>query len=301
MSVLVVGTVGIDRVETPHGERSDLLGGSASFAGLAASFHAPVSLNSVVGEDFPAHHRAIWEKRKIDLSGLQIAKGKTFRWHGQYEQNMNNRRTISTDLNVLADFQPQLSESQKKLPFVLLGNLTPDLQHSVLDQMQKPKFVVADTMNLWIDIARTRLLELLPRIDLLILNDSEATQLSDESNLVRAARWLRERGPRYVAVKKGEHGCFLSGPEGAFAAPAVPLEQVLDPTGAGDTFAGGLTGYLAGQKETNLSTLAQGVIEGTILASFTVEDFSLNRLASLSEKDIAARRRELLRLINPNP
>jgi len=301
MSVLVVGTVGIDRVETPHGERSDLLGGSASFAGLAASFHAPVSLNSVVGEDFPAHHRAIWEKRKIDLSGLQIAKGKTFRWHGQYEQNMNNRRTISTDLNVLADFQPQLSESQKKLPFVLLGNLTPDLQHSVLDQMQKPKFVVADTMNLWIDIARNRLLELLPRIDLLILNDSEATQLSDESNLVRAARWLRERGPRYVAVKKGEHGCFLSGPEGAFAAPAVPLEQVLDPTGAGDTFAGGLTGYLAGQKETNLSTLAQGVIEGTILASFTVEDFSLNRLASLTEKDIAARRRELLRLINPNP
>jgi sugar/nucleoside kinase (ribokinase family) len=301
MSVLVVGTVGIDRVETPHGERSDLLGGSASFAGLAASFHAPVSLNSVVGEDFPAHHRAIWEKRKIDLSGLQIAKGKTFRWHGQYEQNMNNRRTISTDLNVLADFQPQLSESQKKLPFVLLGNLTPDLQHSVLDQMQKPKFVVADTMNLWIDIARTRLLELLPRIDLLILNDSEATQLSDEPNLVRAARWLRERGPRYVAVKKGEHGCFLSGPEGAFAAPAVPLEQVLDPTGAGDTFAGGLTGYLAGQKETNLSSLAQGVIEGTILASFTVEDFSLNRLASLSEKDIATRRRELLRLINPNP
>jgi hypothetical protein len=255
----------------------------------------------VVGEDFPAHHRAIWEKRKIDLSGLQISKGKTFRWHGQYEQNMNNRRTISTDLNVLADFQPQLSESQKKLPFVLLGNLTPDLQHSVLDQMQKPKFVVADTMNLWIDIARTRLLELLPRIDLLILNDSEATQLSDEPNLVRAARWLRERGPRYVAVKKGEHGCFLSGPEGAFAAPAVPLEQVLDPTGAGDTFAGGLTGYLAGQKETNFSTLAQGVIEGTILASFTVEDFSLNRLASLSEKEIAARRRELLRLINPNP
>ncbi|NDE84831.1 MAG: sugar kinase [Verrucomicrobia bacterium] len=301
MSVLVVGTVGIDRVETPHGERSDLLGGSASFAGLAASFHAPVSLNSVVGEDFPAHHRAIWEKRKIDLSGLQVVQGKTFRWHGQYEQNMNNRRTISTDLNVVADFQPQLPEGQKKLPFVLLGNLAPDLQHSVLDQMQKPKFVVADTMNLWIDIARTRLLELLPRIDLLILNDSEATQLSDEPNLVRAARWLRERGPRYVAVKKGEHGCFLSGPEGAFAAPAVPLEQVLDPTGAGDTFAGGLTGYLAGQKEANLSTLAQGVIEGTILASFTVEDFSLNRLASLSEKEIASRRRDLLRLINPNP
>jgi len=301
MSVLVVGTVGIDRVETPHGERSDLLGGSASFAGLAASFHAPVSLNSVVGEDFPAHHRAIWEKRKIDLSGLQVVQGKTFRWHGQYEQNMNNRRTISTDLNVVADFQPQLPEGQKKLPFVLLGNLAPDLQHSVLDQMQKPKFVVADTMNLWIDIARSRLLELLPRIDLLILNDSEATQLSDEPNLVRAARWLRERGPRYVAVKKGEHGCFLSGPEGAFAAPAVPLEQVLDPTGAGDTFAGGLTGYLAGQKEANLSTLAQGVIEGTILASFTVEDFSLNRLASLSEKEIASRRRDLLRLINPNP
>ena len=301
MSVLVVGTVGIDRVETPHGERSDLLGGSASFAGLAASFHAPVSLNSVVGEDFPAHHRAIWEKRKIDLSGLQVAKGKTFRWHGQYEQNMNNRRTISTDLNVVADFQPQLPESQKKLPFVLLGNLAPDLQHSVLDQMQKPKFVVADTMNLWIDIARSRLLELLGRIDLLILNDSEATQLSDEPNLVRAARWLRERGPRYVAVKKGEHGCFLSGPEGAFAAPAVPLEQVLDPTGAGDTFAGGLTGYLAGQREANLSTLAQGVIEGTLLASFTVEDFSLNRLASLTEKEIASRRRELLRLINPNP
>jgi len=214
---------------------------------------------------------------------------------------MNNRHTLSTELNVFADFKPQLPSAQKKLPFVLLGNIAPELQHLVLDQMEKPKFTVADTMNLWIDIARPRLLELLPRIDMLILNDSEAAQLTDEPNLLRAARWLRERGPRYVAIKKGEHGCFLSGKEGAFAAPAIPLEKVLDPTGAGDTFAGGLTGYLAGQKEINLSTLAKGVLEGTVLASFAVEDFSLNRLASLSAKDLETRRQELARLINPNP
>lgn len=301
MSVLVVGSVGIDRVETPQEDRSDLLGGSASFAGLAASFHTPVSLIGIVGDDFPAHHRAVWEKRGIDLSGLQVAKGKTFRWHGRYEQNMNNRTTISTDLNVFADFHPDLPAAHTKIPFVLLGNIAPDLQHAVLDQMKKPKFVVADTMNLWIDIARDRLLQLLPRIDLLILNDSEAGLLSGETNLLRASRWLRNHGPRYVAIKKGEHGCFLTGPEGAFAAPAVPLDQVVDPTGAGDTFAGGLAGYLAGQKEINLSSLAMGVIEGTLLASFTVEDFSLNRLASLSAKDLETRRRELLRLINPHP
>ena len=218
MSVLVVGSVGIDRIETPQEDRLDLLGGSASYAGLAASFHAPTSLIGIVGDDFPAHHRAVWEKRKIDLSGLQIAKGKTFRWHGRYEENMNNRHTISTDLNVFADFKPQLPAAHKNLPFVLLGNIAPDLQHLVLDQMAKPKFTIADTMNLWIDIARPRLLELLPRIDMLILNDSEAALLSGESNLLRASRWLRERGPRYVAIKKGEHGCFLSGKEGAFAA-----------------------------------------------------------------------------------
>jgi sugar/nucleoside kinase (ribokinase family) len=183
----------------------------------------------------------------------------------------------------------------------MLGNLTPDLQHTVLDQMEKPGFVIADTMDLWINTARARLLELLGRIDLLILNDSEARQLADEPNLLKASRWLRERGPKYVAIKKGEHGCFLAGPEGAFAAPAIPLEQVLDPTGAGDTFAGGLAGYLAGQKGIDLSTLAKGVIEGTVLASFTVEDFSLHRLASLSEKELSRRRQELLRLINPNP
>ena len=301
MSVLVVGTVGIDRVETPHGERSDLLGGSAAFAGLAASFHAPVSLVSVVGQDFPAHHRAVWEKRGIDLTGLQVTSGKTFRWHGVYEENMNNRRTISTELNVLAEFQPVLPAGLKKLPFAMLGNLTPDLQHSVLDQMEKPGFVIADTMDLWINTARSRLLELLGRIDLLILNDSEARQLADEPNLLKASRWLRERGPKYVAIKKGEHGCFLAGPEGAFAAPAIPLEQVLDPTGAGDTFAGGLAGYLAGQKGVDLGTLAKGVIEGTVLASFTVEDFSLHRLASLSGKELQQRRQDLLKLINPNP
>jgi len=301
MSVLVVGSVGIDRVQTPKEDRSDLLGGSASFAGLAASFHAPVSLIGIVGNDFPAHHRAVWEKRNIDLTGLQVVQGKTFRWHGRYEENMNNRTTLATDLNVFADFKPQLAASHKKLPFVLLGNIAPDLQHLVLDQMEKPKFTIADTMNLWIDIAQPRLLELLPRIDMLILNDSEASLLSGEPNLLRASRWLRDRGPRYVAIKKGEHGCFLIGPDGAFAAPAVPLDQVVDPTGAGDTFAGGLTGYLAGQKEVNLSSLAMGVIEGTLLASFNVEDFSLNRLKSLSTQGLATRRQELLRLINPHP
>jgi len=203
MSVLVVGSVGIDRIETTQEDRSDLLGGSASYAGLAASFHAPTSLIGIVGDDFPAHHKAVWEKRKIDLSGLQIAKGKTFRWHGRYEDNMNNRHTISTDLNVFADFKPQLPPAQKKLPFVLLGNIAPDLQHLVLDQMEKPKFTIADTMNLWIDIARPRLLELLPRIDMLILNDSEAALLTGESNLLRASRWLRERGPPLRRHQKG--------------------------------------------------------------------------------------------------
>src|SRR6187399_3118069 len=246
MSVLIVGSIALDDIKTQIEEHQNLLGGSASYGAVAASFFSPVNLVGIVGDDFPKEHIQLLESRKVDLAGLQVVPGKTFRWSGEYMWDMNTRETRSVELNVFEHFTPVLPENYKDTPIVLLANIAPDLQHHVLDQVHLPRFVIADTMDLWINIAKPRLIELLARVHMLILNDSEARQLTGETSLIKAARKLREMGPRYLAIKKGEHGCLLFGDNGQFfSCPAYPLEDIHDPTGAGDTFAGGLAGYLA--------------------------------------------------------
>jgi sugar/nucleoside kinase (ribokinase family) len=291
MPVLVVGSIALDHIKTPVAEHRQLLGGSASYAAVAASFFGPVRLVGVIGHDFPPAHTALFKSRKIDLEGLEIADGETFAWTGEYELNMNNRKTLSVALNVFETFAPKLPESYRDTPYVLLGNIAPSLQQSVRRQVRKPKFVVADTMDLWIGMARADLVELIKNVDMLILNDSEARQFTEEDNLIRAGRMIATMGPRYVAVKKGEHGCLLFGQKGEFfSTGAFPLEEIKDPTGAGDCFAGGVIGHLARTDDTSWANLKEAIIQGTLVASFCVEEFSLRRLEKLAEGDIAARR-----------
>ena len=291
MPVLVVGSIALDHIKTPTAEHHQLLGGSASYAAVAASFFGPVNLVGVVGDDFPPQHKQLFADRKIDLTGLEVAAGQTFCWSGEYEMNMNNRKTLSVALNVFEKFQPKLPESYRETPYVLLGNIAPSLQRSVCKQVRKPKFVVADTMDLWISMARADLLELLKEIDMLILNDSEAKQLVEEDNLIRAGRKIATLGPRYVAVKKGEHGCLLFGRDGEFfSTGAFPLEHIHDPTGAGDCFAGGFIGHLARTDDISFANLKEAVIQGTLVASFCCEEFSLRRLEKLSAGEINERR-----------
>jgi sugar/nucleoside kinase (ribokinase family) len=292
MPVLVVGSIALDNIKTPHAEHSNLLGGSASYAAVAASFFGPVNLVGVIGGDFPAEHKQLFADRKIDLTGLEVAEGLTFTWTVEFEVNMNNRKTLAIALNVFEKFEPKLPESYRETPYVLLGNIAPSLQRMVCEQIRKPKFVVADTMDLWISIARADLLELLKEVDMLILNDSEAKQLTEEDNLIRAGKKIVAMGPRYVAVKKGEHGCLLFGRDGEFfSTGAFPLETIHDPTGAGDCFAGGFIGYLARTDDTSFANLKEAVIQGTLVASFCCEEFSLRRLEKLAEHEIAARRK----------
>src|SRR6478672_3325498 len=245
MSVLVVGSTALDSIKTPKTENPRLLGGSASHAAVAASFFAPVKMVGVVGKDFPKKYITLYKKHKIDLEGLQIQDGKTFHWSGEYEVNMNNRRTLLTELGVFEKFTPTLPKSYQQSKFVLLANIAPALQHHVLNQMDRPKFVVADTMDLWLNIALDDLLKLLKRIDGFVLNDSEAHQLTKEDNVFAALKKIHRLGPKYVIIKKGSHGSILSGPGGFFICPAYPLHRVVDPTGAGDSFVGGMMGYLA--------------------------------------------------------
>ena len=293
MPVLVVGSIALDHIKTPTSEHHQLLGGSASYAAVAASFFGPVNLVGVVGNDFPPEHKQLYAKRKIDLTGLEVAAGKTFCWSGEYEQNMNNRRTLSVELNVFEKFQPKLPEAYRETPYVLLGNIAPSLQRMVCKQIRKPKFVVADTMDLWIGMARADLVELLKEVDMLILNDSEARQLTAEDNLIRAGKKIIAMGPRYVAVKKGEHGCLLFGRDGEFfSTGAYPLEDIADPTGAGDCFAGGFIGHLARTDNTSFKNLKEGIIQGTLVASYCCEEFSLRRLNTLTPEDILERRRD---------
>jgi len=297
MSVLVVGSTALDTIKTPAGEGDRLLGGSASHAGVAASFFAPVKLVGVVGEDFPEQYLALYKRRKIDLAGLQVAPGKTFHWAGEYELDMNNRRTLATELGVFAEFRPELPDEYRRTPFVLLGNISPALQHHVLDQMRTPRFVAADTMDLWLNTALENLLRLLRRIDALVLNDSEARQLTGKNNLVVAAREIHRLGPRYVIIKKGEHGSILSGPNGMFVCPAYPLERVVDPTGAGDSFVGGLMGYLAGSKGPLERNLREAMLAGTVVASFCCEGFGLEKTAALTRTDIRRRIAALRKIV----
>jgi len=292
MPVLVVGSIALDHIKTPTAEHNHLLGGSASYAAVAASFFGPVRMVGVIGEDFPPQHKQLFVDRKIDLTGLEVAKGLTFSWSGEYELNMNNRKTLSVALNVFEKFQPKLPESYRETPYVLLGNIAPSLQRMVCEQVRKPKFVVADTMDLWISMAKADLLDLLKRVDMLILNDSEARQLVEEDNVIRAGRKIAQLGPKYVAVKKGEHGCLLFGREGEFfSTGAFPLESIADPTGAGDCFAGGFIGHLARTDDVSFPNLKEAIIQGTLVASFCVEEFSLGRMKKLQSSEIESRRK----------
>lgn len=301
MSVLIVGSIALDDIKTQVEEHPNLLGGSASYGAVAASFFSPVNLVGIVGDDFPQEHIELLRSRRIDLEGLQVVPGKTFRWSGEYMWDMNTRETRSVELNVFEHFTPVLPANYKSTPFVLLANIAPDLQHHVLDQIEKPRFVIADTMDLWINIAKDSLTRLLGRVDMLILNDSEARQFTGETNLVKAAKAILSLGPRYVAIKKGEHGCLLFGPRGEFfSCPAYPLEDIHDPTGAGDTFAGGLAGVLARESDSgpvDFDALRRAVVFGTVLASYNVEAFSLERLKSVDAAQIEDRSR-LLRLMS---
>jgi sugar/nucleoside kinase (ribokinase family) len=298
MSLLVVGSIALDTVKTPVEEHSNLLGGSASYAAAAASYFSPVKLVGVVGSDFPDSEFEFWKARNIDSEGVQRVNGKTFRWSGEYSWDLNTRETRSVALNVFENFKPVLPKSYRKTDFVLLANIAPALQTHVLQQMERPRFVVADTMDLWIKTTRTDLDALLPRIDLLILNDSEAREMTKETSLIKAGRRIREFGPRYVAIKKGEHGALLFSEDEFFSCGAYPLEDIHDPTGAGDTFAGGMAGYLAGTVSTvRFTDLRKAMIYGSVLASFAVEAFSLERLRSLSMDEIA-RRYEAFKLMS---
>ncbi len=293
MSVLIVGSTALDSIKTPKASNPRLLGGSASHAAVAASFFGPVRMVGVVGQDFPRRYVQLYERHGIDLAGLQIKEGKTFHWSGEYEVNMNRRRTLATELGVFETFSPELPVSYRQSPFVLLANIAPSLQHHVLDQMRRPKFVAADTMDLWLNIALPDLLRLLERIDLFVLNDSEAQQLVKEDNVVAALPKLHRLGPKYVIIKKGEHGSILSGPKGLFLAPAYPLRKVVDPTGAGDSFVGGLMGYLASAKGSIESNLRRALVYGSVTASFCCEGFGLKKTDTVSRADIEQRVKEL--------
>lgn len=291
MSVLVVGSIGLDTIKTPSAEHADLLGGSASYAAVSASFFSSVNLVGIVGDDFPKPHIEYFGSRNIDLCGLQIVSGQTFRWSGEYHTDLNTRTTRSIALNVFEHFTPKLPAGYDNTQYVLLANIAPSLQSHVLDQMTQPRFVIADTMDLWINIAKDDLLALLKRVDMLILNDGEARQLTSENSLIKAGKIIRSLGPKYVAIKKGEHGCLLFGEDEFFSCGAYPLEDIHDPTGAGDTFAGGLAGYLASLNHTEVTfqTLCKAVVYGSVLASFNVEAFSLERMRSLTPQDVEER------------
>jgi sugar/nucleoside kinase (ribokinase family) len=296
VNLVVVGSIGLDTIKTPAAKRRDILGGSASYACAAASFFTRTGMVGVVGGDFPARCRAVFRTFHIDRQGLQVADGKTFRWSGVYERNLNNRRTLSTDLNVFADFAPDLPSAYRESPFLFLANIAPDLQLRVLSQMRALRFVAADTMDLWIKTTRPALLKLIRRVDILLINDSEARELTGEEHLVQAARHVLALGPRYVIIKKGEHGSLLFSKHGLVLVPAYPVDEVQDPTGAGDAFAGGLMGMLACARRITPSTVRRAMVYGAMVASFTVEAFSLEKLQAIRRANIETRVRQFLRM-----
>jgi sugar/nucleoside kinase (ribokinase family) len=296
MSVLIVGSTALDSIRTPKAENPKLLGGSASHAAVAASFFSPVKMVGVVGDDFPKRYIQLYRRHKIDTEGLQILPGKTFHWSGEYELNMNNRRTLLTELGVFETFNPTLPKSYQASPFVLLANIAPALQGYVLNQMQRPKFVVADTMDLWLNIALPDLLKLIKRLDGFVLNDSEAHQLTKQDNVFAAIKKIHKLGPKYVIIKKGSHGSVLSGPRGFFICPAYPLHKVVDPTGAGDSFVGGMMGYLANARGSIDDHIRRAMIYGSVTASFCCEGFGLTQTTRVKRSQIDARVRELEKL-----
>jgi sugar/nucleoside kinase (ribokinase family) len=301
VSVVVVGSVALDSVKTPFGERTEALGGSAVYFSYSASFFSKVKLVGVVGQDFPSKNLELLRRRKIDLEGLQVSTGDTFRWSGFYEYDLNEAKTLDTRLNVFEKFSPNLPESYRSADCVFLANIDPDLQMRVLRQVRRPKLIAADTMNLWISTKKESLKALCREIDILILNDGEARQLSGKASLIQAGRLIQSWGPKFVVVKKGEHGVLLFSKKNVFSAPAYPLEEVFDPTGAGDTFAGGFVGYLNKQgNRLDEATLHKALFYGTVMASFTVERFSLERLYSVRTADITRRLTLLHRMSRPS-
>jgi sugar/nucleoside kinase (ribokinase family) len=297
MTLLVVGSTAFDTVETPHGKAADCLGGSSTYFSLAARLFTKVRLVSVVGADFPAAHRTLLEERGVDLAGVEQKPGKTFRWHGRYSADMNSRETLDVQLNTFGDFRPKVPAQFRDTPFVFLANGSPATQASVLDQMQAPKFCVADTMDLWIEHERDGLLALLRRIDGIIVNDSEVKQLTGRSNLIQAGRATLALGPKLVIVKKGEHGCFVFSNYFHYALPAYPTEAVVDPTGAGDSFAGGFMGYLATCDSVSLWNMRRAVAYGTVTASLTVEGFGVERIAMADRDTVERRYQELQQFV----
>ena len=298
MSLLVVGSVALDSVETPFGKAEDVLGGSATFFSASASHFSPVQLVGVVGDDYPVTQLDALAKRGVDLAGLERAPGRSFRWRGRYRHDLNSAETLETHLGVFSHFDPKIPRQFRNARFVFLGNIDPRLQLSVLKQVeQKPDFVACDTMNFWIESRRPDLLALLAHVDVLMVNDGEARQLTDQANLLKAARWILERGPRYVVIKKGEHGAYMFHGRHVFFAPAFPLEEVFDPTGAGDAFAGGFMGYLARAGKIDQEHLRRAVVYGSAMGSFAVEKFSIQRLVELEMAEIVARVKEFRQLV----
>ena len=297
MSLLVVGSVALDSVETPFGKADEVLGGSATFFAASASLLSRVQVVGVVGDDYPMDALKVLERRGVDFAGLERAKGSSFRWRGRYRHDLNFAETLETHLGVFSHFHPKIPPQFRSASFVFLGNIDPRLQLDVLTQVNKPTLVACDTMNFWIESRRPDLVKLLGHVDAITLNDSEARQLTDCANLMKAAKWIMERGPSLVIIKKGEHGAFMFTPESVFFAPAFPLEEVFDPTGAGDSFAGGFMGYLARAGSISDANLRRAVIYGSAMGSFAVEKFSIDRLLEVDAQQLAARVAEFRSLV----
>jgi sugar/nucleoside kinase (ribokinase family) len=300
MSILVIGTMAFDSIETPYGKADYVIGGSCTYISWAASyFYQPIKVQAIVGDDFPMHEVQELMNRGVIMDGLDVVAGKkSFYWAGRYHENMNSRDTLITDLNVLADFDPILPEGYKESEYIMLGNLAPETQLSILNQLtKKPKLVVLDTMNFWMDIALESLMTVITKVDVLTINEEEARQLSGEFSLVKAAKLIHDMGPKYIIIKKGEHGALLFAEGHIFFAPALPLAQVYDPTGAGDTFAGGFIGYLAKSGDLSFENMKRAIIFGSAMASFCVEEFSIGRMKKLNQQDIQDRVKEFVELV----
>lgn len=295
--VLVVGSIALDSVQTPFGKADDVLGGSGTFFSASASHLTDVQLVGVVGNDYPLDKLRELEKRNVDLSGIEQADGPSFRWRGRYRHDLNSAETLETHLGVFSHFQPKIPGKWAEPEFLFLANIDPRLQLAVLKQVKRPRLVASDTMNFWIESRRPELLEVIKHVDLLTLNDGEARQLTEQTNLVKAARWIMERGPKHVIIKKGEHGAFLFREDNVFFAPAYPLETVYDPTGAGDSFAGGFIGYLARTGDLSDANMRRAVVYGSAMGSFAVEKFSIERLMTVTKPEIDERVRAFHRLV----
>ncbi|MBU1726764.1 MAG: sugar kinase [Candidatus Omnitrophica bacterium] len=289
MGIVVLGTVALDSVKTPFGKREKMLGGSAAHFSMSARLFTKVNLVAVVGKDFPCEYIDFLERKGIILTSLIRSQGSTFKWEGQYEGDLNTAQTLNTELGVLSDFKPVISEEERRIKYIFLANVDPDIQRHLLEKMRSPKLIGLDSMNFWIHHKRNSLLRLMKMVDIFVANDQEARSLSGETNLVKAAKWLCSRGPKIVLIKKGEHGVLLLSEKFIFSLPAYPTEKVIDPTGAGDTFAGGFMGYLARAGKANTMNLRKAIAYGTVAASFNVEDFGMNRTAHLSMRDLNKR------------